>query len=455
MVTLDEFLEHVAISGLIPAARLEQARALLEPGPAEDASLRLAKRLIGQGLLTSYQGRKLLAGATRGFFLGGYRILRPLGEGCVGKVFLAASEQTGAKVAIKVLPPRKLQEEASRLARFRREMELSQRCDHPNVARAFAVGNENGIHFMVLEYISGMNLYDMVRSERCGPLRVTDASRLFIKVADGLAAAHHAGLVHRDIKPSNLMITPDGNAKLLDLGLARAIGEEQGLSRAGAVLGTLDYASPEQLSDAAKADVRSDLYSLGCTLYFALAGRPPFEGGDAINKIFRQRLDDPEPLEQLARGVPAAFAAIVRKLMAKMPADRYQSCAELRADLMRWTDPQRLREILGAEAEAARSFRPPPPDLADEDLQFLAFAAEDSASVLSIRDLGDPEPTHPPRHRAVLPSIPASVRSHPDPEPAPRPSIQASDSRWLLHFSLLVLGLGLIAILAIALLSRR
>ena len=296
------------------------------------------------------------------------------------------------------------------MARFRREMELSQRCQHPNVARTIAVGNEGDVHFMVLEYIPGMSLYDMVRSDRYGPLRVTDAARLFLKVIDGLGAAHLSGIVHRDIKPSNIMITPDGNAKILDLGLARAMGDEQAITRANTVLGTLDYASPEQLRDARAADVRSDLYSVGCTLYFALSGRPPFEGGDMINKIFRQRLDDPEPLEKIARGVPAAFAAIVRKLMAKNPDERYQNCAELRADLVRWTDPAQLRAILGAEAEAARSFRPPPPPLADEDLRLLSVADDESPSVLSIRDLGDPEPSHAPRYRAPLPPLPAAVR---------------------------------------------
>ena len=143
----------------------------------------------------------------------------------------------------------------------------------------------------------------MVRSERYGPLRVSDAARLFLKVLDGLDAAHQAGLVHRDIKPSNIMIMPDGNAKILDLGLARAMGEEQGIARANTVLGTLD-ASPEQLSDASRADVRGDLYSVGCTLYFTVSGRPPFEGGDVINKLFRQRLDDPEPLENIAGVCP-------------------------------------------------------------------------------------------------------------------------------------------------------
>ena len=211
------------------------------------------------------------------------------------------------------------------------------------------------------------------------------------------------------------MIMPDGNAKILDLGLARAMGEEKGITRANTVLGTLDYASPEQLSDASRADVRSDLYSVGCTLYFTLSGRPPFEGGDMINKIFRQRLDDPEPLENIAKGVPAAFAAIVRKLMAKKPDERYQTCKELRADLARWTDPDPARAILGAEAEAARSFHPPPPLLADEDLRLLSIADDDtSPSVLSLRDLGDAEPSPAPRHRLPLPPLPAAVRHRPE-----------------------------------------
>jgi len=450
MLQLDDFAEKVALSGLVPTTELTQARAQVGPKPAADASLRLARLLVQQGLLTTYQARKLLAGATRGFFLGGYRILSPLGEGGMGKVFLAVNEQTFGKVAIKVLPPRKALEEAGSLVRFRREMELSQRCDHPNLARTLAVGTEGDVNFIVLEYIPGMSLFDMVRSERYGPLRVSDAARLFLKVLDGLDAAHQAGLVHRDIKPSNIMIMADGNAKILDLGLARAMGEEKGITRANTVLGTLDYASPEQLSDASRADVRSDLYSVGCTLYFTLSGRPPFEGGDVINKIFRQRLDDPEPLENIARGVPAAFAAMVRKLMAKKPDERYQTCKELRADMARWTDPTRLRAILGAEAEAARSFHPPPPPLADEDLRLLSIADDTSPSVLPLRDLGDADPSPAPRHRWPLPPLPAAVRHRPEPDP--RTSRMGNDTRWLLHFSLVVLGL--IAILTIALLLR-
>src|SRR5581483_9918855 len=147
------------------------------------------------------------------------------------------------------------------------------------------------------------------------------------------------------------------------------LGEENPLTRHDTVLGTLDYASPEQLSDAAKADKRSDLYSLGCTLYFAVSGRPPFAGGYMINKIFKQRMEDPPPLERVADGIPMAFAAIVRKLMAKDPADRYQSGEDVQADLARWTDPKLLPVILSPGSGGARAFRPPPPELSDEDLK--------------------------------------------------------------------------------------
>ena len=240
--------------------------------------MRLARRLLEHGWLTSYQAKKLLGGATRGFFLGGYRLMRPIGEGGMGKVYLAIDDRR-EQVAIKVLPPRKAAEEENALLRFRREMELSQRCVHPNLARTLAVGSEGDVHFMVMEYIPGKSLFDLVKNEGLGPLRVPDAAKLFLKVVDGLEAAHRAGLVHRDIKPSNIMITPLGEAKLLDLGLARALDDEKGLTRANTVLGTLDYASPEQLRDATKADARSDLYSLGCTLYFALSGEPAVRGG--------------------------------------------------------------------------------------------------------------------------------------------------------------------------------
>jgi serine/threonine-protein kinase len=454
MPRLDEFVANVARTGLVSPNDLASARSVLQNGSASDAAARLARQLVKQELLTAYQARKILAGATLGFFLGGYRILRPLGAGGMGKVFLAAHETDGQHVAIKVLPPKKAAEETQALRRFRREMELSQRVQHPNLARTLGVGQEGDVHFMIMEYIPGESLYEAVKGEGGGPLRVPDTARFFLKVLDGLEAAHESGLIHRDIKPSNIMITPEGDARILDLGLARALGEESPLTRPNVVIGTLDYASPEQLGDAARADRRSDLYSIGCTLYFTLSGRAPFEGGDVVNKIFKQRMDDPEPLERVARGVPAAFAAIVRKLMAKDPNDRYQTAAELRIDLARWTDPEKVRAILGAEAEAARAFRPPPPVLADEDLRLLDDDGS-TPSTFSLRDLGDAEPAAAPMHKKPPKPVPALVllpgEEPESPAPLPRRDDQRDDLRWLFHFIAIVIFLGVLAILAITL----
>ena len=201
---------------------------------------------------------------------------------------------------------------------------------------------------MVMEHVKGRSLYQIVKES--GPLSVPVAADYFLKVLDGLNAAHAAGLIHRDIKPSNLMMTPDGDAKILDLGLARQ-EEDSGLTKTNVVLGTLDYASPEQLGNAGDADRRSDLYSLGCTMYYALAGYPPFEGGDIINKIYRQRLEDPVSLERAGKNIPAAFAGIVRKLMAKNPNLRYQTGQSVQADLAQWTDPDIVHTFLLAEHE--------------------------------------------------------------------------------------------------------
>jgi serine/threonine-protein kinase len=383
MPGLDDFIACVAKSGLIPAADLAQARARLPAGHGTDAAaaVRFARLLVKQGALTPYQARKVLAGATRGFVLGGYRLVRQLGEGGMGKIYLAAREGEDQLVAVKVLPRSRVPETDVALERFRRQIELSKRIRHPNIARIHEVGREDDIAFMVMEYVPGQSLYEAVKGSHGGPLDVDDAARFFLKVLDGLEAAHDAGLVHRDIKPSNLMLTPEGDARILDLGLAQLIGDEGLLSGSGlhVVVGTLDYASPEQIEDASQADRRSDLYSLGCTLYFALAGRPPFEGGGVINKIFKQKMEEPEPLERAARGVPAAFATLVRKLMAKDPDDRYRTCAELRADLRPWADPQTVRDALRSESglvvnppddpgvrpspevDAGTSNHPPPP----------------------------------------------------------------------------------------------
>ncbi len=412
--SLVEFANNAIKSGLLSEEDLRAAQqASGNQSPPRD-STELARLLIRQGKLTHYQARKLFAGVTRGFFLGGARIIRDLGEGGMGKVFLAVRESDGQRVAIKVLPPRKAFEDPQALARFRRETELSRRVEHPNLVRTLAVGSEGGVNFMVIEYVPGDSLYHLVVGPHRSPWRVTDTARYFLKVLDGLQAAHDAGLIHRDIKPSNLMVTPEGDAKILDLGLARALGEAESdgarLTRDNAVIGTLDYASPEQLADAATADARSDLYSIGCSLYFTLSGQPPFPGGDVINKIYKQRMEDPPPLERLVPNIPSSFAALVRKLMAKNPDHRYQSARELAADLARWTDPAVVRALLGSRGESARAFRLPPPELEEEDLRFLDSPSGGPPNHSIHRQIGDAAPAPAPRNLRAMP--PRSAQRH-------------------------------------------
>ena len=451
MSRLDEFAADAIKSGLVSQPALDRERAAIAPDATGDLAITLARRLIETGLLTKYQAGKLLGGSTKGFFLGGHRILRHLGQGGRGKVYLARSEpDDGFVVAIKVLPPKLAAEGSRALKRFRREMDLSRRVKHHNIARTIDVGEEGGVYFMIMEYVPGDSLYNVVRSG--GPWRVPDAAKYFMQVADGLEAAHLAGLIHRDVKPSNLMITPEGEAKVLDLGLARAAADDDSkLTQQNALIGTLDYASPEQLANASLADARSDLYSLGCTMYFTLAGRAPFEGGDMLNKLYKQKMEEPPPLEKITRAVPAAFAAIVRKLMAKDPKDRHASAAELKADLARWVDPKVVRAILGTEAEAARAFRPPPPEIDDDDLRGLAADPTCSNTGTTLRDLGDAEPGTAPRRTPPPVARPAIVVPANE---AARGGSVLDDAPWLMPFIVVVCVLGVLAIALIAALGR-
>src|SRR5262245_58310764 len=312
MRTLREFLETLDRSRLVDRARVESIRANLPAGDRNDLAA-VYKALVQGRVLTQFQAEKVMDGKSGPFFLGRYKIMRQLGEGGMGQVYHARHLDTRRKVAIKVLPPKRAAAEKNALARFQREADMGLRLSHPNVAETIEVGEDAGVHFMVMEYIPGTNLYKMVG--KGGPLRVWDAARLFSEVASGLGHIHQFGVIHRDIKPSNIMVTPDGTAKLLDLGLASggSVSDDQ-LSKPGTVVGTLDYMSPEQAAGVQNADQRSDIYSLGCTLYYALSRRMPFRGGDAVSKVYRHRMEEPEKLEKIALQVPKEFAALVRKM---------------------------------------------------------------------------------------------------------------------------------------------
>jgi serine/threonine protein kinase len=258
------------------------------------------------------------------------------------------------KVAIKVLPVKRV-DKTSYLARFEREARATARLNHPHIARAFDLDTSGSIHFIVMEYIDGIDLYARVKQD--GPLTVRDAADFIRQAALGLHHAHEEGVVHRDIKPANLMVDKRGHVKILDLGLALANDdddEDAGLTKAHdeKVLGTADYLSPEQARDSHKADRRSDIYSLGCTLYYLLVGKAPFAKGSLAERI-RAHMNEPAPNLLDARpDVPAAIVELYFRMMEKHPDARQQTAQEVADSLAAW---------LTATAAAAAGQRPEVP----------------------------------------------------------------------------------------------
>ncbi|VTU00202.1 serine threonine protein kinase : Putative serine/threonine protein kinase OS=Gemmata sp. Wa1-1 PE=3 SV=1: Pkinase: WD40: WD40: WD40: WD40: WD40: WD40 [Gemmataceae bacterium] len=302
--------------------------------PADTAPAVLVDQLIAGGVLTAFQGKAILLGKCRGFRLGPYRILDQIGSGGMGQVFLAEHAHMRRRVAVKVLPLR-LATDKAMVERFYREARAVAALDHPNIVRAHDVGCHRGTHYLVLEYIEGRSLAD--RLAAAGPLPVGLACAYVVQAAAGLKHAHDKGLAHRDIKPGNVLVDRDGVVKILDMGLARFFEDERDrITRdldAGSVMGTADYVAPEQLTDSAAADHRADIYSLGATFYHLLTGRPPFDGTTTA-KLLAHQVRPVAPAHTVRQEVPAAVSAVVERMMAKAPADRYQSVGEVVADLL-------------------------------------------------------------------------------------------------------------------------
>lgn len=341
---LDSFVRAALRSGLLGREELEAALRSL-PAHQRDDPRTVADHLVQQGKLSRFQAHKILKGAPVGLVIGPYHLIAPLGKGGMGAVYLARDTRSGKMLALKVLPPKKALAEERLLVRFRREMAISQRVAHPHLARTYEAGAHEGVYFIAMEYIPGKTLYRVVSEN--GPLEVQRAARLFVEVAAGLAHAHQLGVIHRDLKPSNIMVTPNDHAKVLDLGLALVRGEEVGedsitdrevIGGQGYVVGSMDYIAPEQTQDAVKIDARADIYGLGCVLFFALTGQPPFPGGTSKQKMRRHRKEEPPEVIQLNPRVPLGFALIVKRMMAKNPDDRFPTMTVVRQVLLEWTN---------------------------------------------------------------------------------------------------------------------
>jgi len=268
-----------------------------------------------------------------GVRLGHYEVIESIGSGGMATVLKARDTELGRDVALKILPPDSAKD-ADAVARFKLEARSAAKLDHEYIARVFSCGEDRGLHFIAFEFVEGVNLRDEIT--RLGTIPATDCLRYMSHLAAGLQHAADRGVVHRDVKPSNIIITPDGRAKLIDMGLARQIdlnSANGGVTQSGVTLGTFDYISPEQALDPRRADVRSDLYSLGCAFYHALTGRPPVPEGTAAKKLQAHQHEAPIDPRELNPDVPDDVAIVLSKLMMKDPAQRYQSPNELLTDL--------------------------------------------------------------------------------------------------------------------------
>jgi serine/threonine-protein kinase len=256
-----------------------------------------------------------------------------VGGGGMGAVFRAWDTSLYRTVAVKVLSTYQAGDVESE-RRFQTEARSAARLDHPNIARVHYVGEDRGIRYIVFEYIDGTNVRDLVNAN--GPLPLAEAVNFTLQIAGALTHAWEREVVHRDIKPSNILITQDGLAKLVDMGLARLEqldGPENDETATGVTLGTFDYISPEQARNPREADTRSDIYSLGCTLFFMLTGRPPFADGSVLQKLLLHQSEAPPDVRALRSEVPEPLAGIVATMLAKRPEDRFQNPTELAAAL--------------------------------------------------------------------------------------------------------------------------
>jgi serine/threonine protein kinase len=348
------FIENLRDLQLLEAGRLDDVARL--PQARGEDPMPLARELIQRGLLTPFQVNSLAKGTGKELVVGPYRLLDRLGEGGMGTVYKACHTAMGRIVALKVIKKNKLSNPLA-IKRFLQEVQNAGKLVHPNIVMAFDAGQVGDTHYFAMEYIEGVDLAKLVRMS--GPLPVLEACDYIRQAAAGLQHAHERGMVHRDIKPNNLIVArspgsqgaglgamgagqggngpasttnmvPRAVVKILDMGLARIHGDEgAALTKIGAVIGTPEFLAPEQAKNSHAVDIRSDLYSLGCTFYYLLAGKVPIRGLTVAETLVKHQIEEPPPLDMVRPDMPPQLWLVVKKLMAKKAEDRYQTPADL------------------------------------------------------------------------------------------------------------------------------
>lgn len=350
MPSLEEFVDTLQHSGLIEEAAWQRWYA--QNSTAFATGDQIAQALVAQGLITDWQSGMLREGRWRGFFLGKYKILRQLGAGSMGAVYLAEHVLMRHRVAIKVMAQR-LQKSQRHVERFQREAQATASVSHPRIVRAFDVEMSGNTPYLVMEYVEGEDLQKIIQDG--GVLPVHEAAEIIRQSAEGLEAAHRAGLVHRDIKPSNILLDKQGQVHVLDLGLARLEADEEAsmtLMHNSKALGTVDYLAPEQARDSHAVDARADIYSLGCTLYFLLAGTPLFNEGTIPQRILAHQTQPPPDVRKSRPEVPDDLIKILEKMLAKQRARRFASAGEVAAALEAFLAGKPVAPFLSTAEEA-------------------------------------------------------------------------------------------------------
>lgn len=335
----EQFVDALYQSGLFSPREIQSYFDEIPEHECPSTAEELADRMVRSGMLTAFQAEALLDGKGQWLALGNYVILDRLSRGGMGRVFRGLHKRMKRVVALKILPPSKAQSDVSK-DHFQREVEATARLAHPNIVTAFDAGEEKGVHFLVMEYVEGENLAQLV-SQR-GPLEVPQAVDYLLQAARGLEFAHWHGMVHRDIKPSNLIRDWRGTIKVVDFGLVHVV---PGLAEPGAwgegangmpqetLFGTPDFMAPELVLDPQQIGPPCDIYSLGCTMYYLLVGKTVFAGETNEAKLRAHREESPPSLCAARPGVPAALDKLFQHMLAKRPEDRPATMAEVMAEL--------------------------------------------------------------------------------------------------------------------------
>ena len=329
------FCQAALASGLLSEEQLEAARAeLAKASPGGISDELLANQLIQQGELNLWQAEQLKAGRSK-FNLGEYQIVDSIGQGGMGQVFLAEHGMMGRLCAVKVLPLEKSTPES--INSFTREMRAIAQLDHENLVTAFHAGRDRNVYYLVTEYVPGADLRKLLKLR--GQLGPREAATIIAQTAAGLQHAHQRGLIHRDVKPGNVLVTPEGKVKLSDLGLAGFTDEKLGADpRVGKIVGTADYIAPDLILTPHDVTSVSDIYSLGCTFYYAMTGKVPFPGGTTREKCHRHCNETPLHPRRFNPDLPEELLDTLADMMNKDPQQRIQTAAEVITRLAPWTD---------------------------------------------------------------------------------------------------------------------